>query len=157
MRIVLCTLLLSSILPAEDARPLIDTAKALLAEQGQRAVAEDLLRQAIAREPANSEALLWLGILLDSQPMLARALEIREQDRGTAPAGLALALEANARVLNRLGRPAEALPLRERARLIRNGIIGRSQPPSSVEQQAPVPRIGARTTAPRLERKVEPE
>jgi TonB family protein len=140
-----------------------------LTAQDDLAKNEALLNEALAQNPNDANALTKLGLLkamtlrdqpdelrAEAEPLIERALAIREQDPSTSQADLALALEAEAHVLKEVGREADASPLAARALAIRKGIVRGMAAAPSVE---PVYRVGPRdgVSAPSVIQKTDPQ
>jgi hypothetical protein len=105
-----------------------------LRQPRQRGEAEALLQQAMAQAPDNPDPLTLFAVLrpadlqndpgelrVQVEPLLTRLLMLRRQTPGTKPADLALALELDARLLDQMARPDDALPLKTQAQGIRRG------------------------------------
>jgi TonB family protein len=144
---------------------LSDDVKGLLAKMKLLERAEGDVAQ-ISRNPDEADALQELGLCLlavlsthpaelsaQVEPILRRALRLREADRDVAPQTLALALELNAILLKATDRSSEAAPLLARMNSVRQAGIGRMRPRAPAEGGPPV----KADVQPTITYKVDPE
>jgi TonB family protein len=161
------TFLVGAVLSAQSTNP-VDEARKLF-EQKKRAEAEQVLRSAVAQNPNDIESLqaliMFLTRRVEDTPEIAVAaqryaevlLQQRERKANAKPTDVALALEANAYFLRKLGRTPEAEPLSARAAEIRKTEVRTSQPDFLGEASVKCQKVGGSVTPPRLVSKQEPE
>jgi TonB family protein len=159
------TFLFTAVLAAQSLNPVEEAKKRLQAND--RPGAEQILRSAVAQNP-NLESLQALVLMLSArvetnqeigvaaQRFAHHLLQQREGTADAKPAELAVALEASAHILRKLGRTAEADSLALRATGIRQAQVRRAQP-AFLESGVQCVKVGGGVTPPRLTDKQEPE
>jgi TonB family protein len=162
----------------DEAHALLARVKALGLSTLTRNDAEPLLRKAAkiweAQDPQNPEyaqVLVLLGMIRysrhptndtegmrkDVEPLYRQAVDIYNQNAASAdPSDVALALEAEADVLIKIGSSAESKPLKERAVDLRKKHVEDLQKDAPTGPSEGLQRIGGGVTAPVVVSKIEP-
>jgi TonB family protein len=160
----------------DEAHALLARVKALGLSTLTRNEVEPMLRKAAqiwaakdSQNPEHAQVLVLLGMIVysrhptdadamrkDVEPLYRQAVDIYNQNTSADPSDLALALEAEADVLIKIGGSAESKPLKERAVDIRKKHIEDLQKDAPAGPSEGLQRIGGGVAAPAVVSKVEP-